>query len=119
MKRVLVIEDEASLRKVLSRMLSLEGFEVLTAENGARGIALARECFPDLIFCDLKMPDLDGYAVLSALRGDPQTTKIPVVFVTASASQPEQQLGLERGAAAYLTKPFQREEILEAIQRCT
>lgn len=119
MKRILVIEDEASLRKILSRMLSLEGFEVLAAENGARGIALARERVPDLIFCDLKMPELDGYGVLSVIRGDPKTAGIPLVFVTASAGKPEQQLGLDRGAAAYLTKPFNRADILDAIHRCT
>ncbi|MGH8719919.1 MAG: response regulator [Burkholderiales bacterium] len=119
MKRILVIEDETSLRKILSRMLSLEGFEVLAAETGARGIALARERVPNLIFCDLKMPELDGYGVLSAIRGDPKTAGIPLVFVTASADKPEQQLGLDRGAAAYLTKPFNREDILDAIHRCT
>ncbi|MGH8726870.1 MAG: response regulator [Burkholderiales bacterium] len=116
MKRILVIEDEAGLRATLSRMLDLEGFEVLTAENGARGVALAKQHLPDLVFCDLKMPELDGYGVLCAIRAEPSTAAIPLVFVTASADKPERQQGLASGAAAYLTKPFSRGEILEAIR---
>jgi CheY-like chemotaxis protein len=119
MKRILVIEDQYELRQLLSRMLRLEGYEVATAENGSAGVANALHNPPDVIFCDLKMPELDGYGVLSALRADSRTAKVPVVFVTASAGQVERDSGLQRGAAAYLTKPFKREEILETITRCT
>lgn len=119
MKRILVIEDQHALRALLSRMLTLEGYEVATAENGAAGVAAARRNPPDLIFCDLKMPELDGYGVLSAIRADSDTANIPVVFVTASAGQAERQSGLERGAAAYLTKPFKRKDILDTIKRWT
>jgi CheY-like chemotaxis protein len=118
-KRILVIEDQHALRALLSRMLTLEGYEVATAQNGVAGVALARKNPPDLIFCDLKMPELDGYGVLSALRGDPHTAAIPVVFVSASAGQAERESGLNCGAAAYLTKPFRREDILDTIKRCT
>lgn len=117
MKRILVIEDQEDLRKLLSRLLILEGFDVLTADSGARGLATARTQHPDLIFCDLLMPELDGYGVLSALRGDPRTVSIPFVFVTASADRAERRTGLDRGAAAYLTKPFKRDEILQTIAR--
>lgn len=117
-QRILVIEDQEDLRKLLARMLTLEGFEVLTAANGAAGIALARQQHPDLIFCDLLMPELDGFGVLSAIRGDTRTASIPVVFVTASAGPAERQQGVERGVAAYLTKPFERDEILQTIRRC-
>lgn len=117
MKRILVIEDQEDLRKLLSRLLTLEGFEVVTADSGARGIATARAQHPDLIFCDLLMPEVDGYGVLSALRGDPGTASIPFVFVTASAERSERRTGLDRGAAAYLTKPFKRDEILQTIAR--
>jgi two-component system sensor histidine kinase/response regulator len=119
MKRILVIEDQQALRQLLSRMLTLEGFEVVTANNGSNGIAAAKQKLPDLIFCDLKMPELDGYGVLCAIRADERTAHIPVVFVTASAGQAERESGLKRGAAAYLTKPFRREDILETIKRCT
>ncbi len=118
MKRILIIEDQEDLRRLLARMLTLEGFETITAENGMTGIALTRERQPDLVFCDLRMPDLDGYEVLSALRADHMTANIPLIFVTASANQSARQLGLERGAAAYLTKPFKRDEILEVLRRC-
>ncbi|MBC7945031.1 MAG: response regulator [Burkholderiales bacterium] len=118
MKRILIIEDQEDLRRLLARMLTLEGFETITAENGMTGIALTRERQPDLVFCDLRMPDLDGYEVLSALRADQVTANIPLIFVTASANQSARQLGLERGAAAYLTKPFKRDEILEVLRRC-
>jgi CheY-like chemotaxis protein len=114
----LVIEDEANLRKILSRMLALEGFDVMTAETGAQGVSLARQHLPDLIFCDLKMPELDGYGVLSAIRDDQKTTAIPVVFVTASADKAARQLGMQRGAAAYMTKPFKRNEILDTVRSC-
>lgn len=118
MKRILIIEDQEDLRRLLARMLTLEGFQVATAENGAAGVALARENKPDLIFCDLLMPELDGYGVLSALGDDPQTTGIPLVFVTASADRSARELGLARGAAGYLTKPFRRDEILDTVRRC-
>lgn len=118
MKRILIIEDQEDLRRLFARMLTLEGYDIVTAEKGTVGIDLARQRQPDLVFCDLRMPELDGYGVLAALRAEPGTANIPLIFVTASADQSARDLGLERGAAAYLTKPFNREEILEVLQRC-
>jgi CheY-like chemotaxis protein len=115
MAKVLLIEDEAPIRATLSRFLQMEGIEVITAEDGAIGLALARVELPDLILCDLLMPELDGYQVLSSLRGDPLTAGIPFLLLTASAAPEEQQASLQRGAAAFLTKPFYLDDVRKAI----
>ena len=117
MPKVLLIEDEAPIRATLTRFLRLEGLDVLTAEDGAKGVALARAEMPDLIICDLLMPELDGYQVLSSLRDDSRTATIPFVLLTASAAPEEHQLGIERGAAAFLTKPFHLDDVRAAIAR--
>ena len=117
MAKVLLIEDEAPIRATLSRFLRLEGFDVFTAEDGAQGVALAIDQMPDLIICDLLMPELDGYQVLSTLRGDARTARIPFVLLTASAAPEEHQAGIARGAAAFLTKPFHLDDVRAAIAR--
>jgi CheY-like chemotaxis protein len=117
MPKVLLIEDEAPIRATLSRFLRLEGLEVLSAEDGAKGVAIALAEKPDLIICDLLMPELDGYQVLSTLRGDARTASIPFVLLTASAAPEEHTAGLQRGAAAFLTKPFHLEDVRAAIVR--
>ena len=117
MPKVLLIEDEAPIRTTLSRFLRLEGLEVLAAENGAQGVDLALAEKPDLIICDLLMPELDGYQVLSTLRANPATAAIPFVLLTASAAPEEHQAGLQRGAAAFLTKPFHLDDVRAAIAR--
>jgi CheY-like chemotaxis protein len=115
--KVLLIEDEAPIRVTLMRFLRLEGCDVLSAEDGAKGVALAIEERPDLIICDLLMPELDGYQVLSTLRDDARTSKIPFVLLTASAAPEEHAAGIERGAAAFLTKPFHLDDVRAAIAR--
>ena len=117
MPKILLIEDEAPIRATLSRFLRLEGVDVVTAENGAQGVAAAREHAPDLIICDLLMPELDGYQVLSTLRDDVRTAKIPFVLLTASAAPEEHETGIQRGAAAFLTKPFHLDDVRAAIAR--
>jgi CheY-like chemotaxis protein len=117
MPKILLIEDEAPIRATLSRFLRLEGVDVVTAENGVQGVAAAREHAPDLIICDLLMPELDGYQVLSTLRDDARTAKIPFVLLTASAAPEEHEAGLQRGAAAFLTKPFHLDDVRAAIAR--
>ena len=117
MPKILLIEDEAPIRATLSRFLRLEGVDVVTAENGAQGVAAARDHMPDLIICDLLMPELDGYQVLSTLRDDARTAKIPFVLLTASAAPEEHQTGIQRGAAAFLTKPFHLDDVRAAIAR--
>ncbi|MGB5962994.1 MAG: response regulator [Coleofasciculaceae cyanobacterium] len=115
MAKILVIEDEETVRDNIWELLDAEGFETLVAENGCIGVELATQALPDLILCDLRMPELDGYGVLKALRSDPTTAAIPVLFVTARASQAELSYGMGLGANAYITKPFSLSELLAAI----
>lgn len=115
MKKILVIEDETGVRENLLDLLEAEDFDVLAAENGREGIELAKETLPDLILCDVMMPELDGYAVLNELRQEPATAIIPFIFLTAKAGKGDTRQGMELGADDYLTKPFTREEILAAI----
>lgn len=117
MSRILVIEDEAPLRVILARLLALEGFDVVTADGGARGLDLARTLRPDLILCDVALPELDGYGVLDALQADPATARLPLVYLTGSADRSEREAGLARGAREYLTKPFDIREVLAVVRR--
>lgn len=106
MPRVLVIEDEAPIRENLQRFLRFEGYEVTAAENGARGLELARSIAPDLILCDVMMPEMTGFQVLSALAADVEWRRVPFIFLTASAEKDSIERGIEMGALAYVTKPF-------------
>ena len=116
MKKILVIEDEDVIRSNLMELLEVEDFDVIGAENGRVGLSLAREYLPNLIVCDVMMPDLDGYGVLEALRRDPVLATIPFVFLTAKAERTDLRQGMDLGADDYLTKPFTRDELLKAIE---
>jgi|FLYN01.1.fsa_nt_gi signal transduction histidine kinase len=116
MTRVLVIEDEAPLREEVVDMLAFEDFDVIAAENGRIGVQLAHEQLPDLILCDITMPDLDGYGVLLELQKDRVTSTIPFIFLTARADKSFMRHGMELGADDYITKPFTRGELLAAIR---
>ncbi len=115
MTKILVIEDEEALRVNLQALLEAEDFQSVGAPNGRIGVELAREHLPDLILCDVMMPDLDGYGVLAELRQDPVTATIPFIFLTAKADKPALRQGMELGADDYLTKPFTIDEVLKAI----
>lgn len=115
MEKVLVIEDELTIRENLQEILELEGFEVFTAANGRSGIQLAQQEHPSLILCDIMMPELDGYGVLQMLRQDRATQMIPVIFLTAKADRVYMRQGMEQGADDYLTKPFTADELLKAV----
>jgi len=115
MTTVLVIEDEDDLRENVVNMLGFEGFTVFAAENGEIGITLARRHLPDIIVCDIMMPALDGYDVLLHLRGDPSTSMIPFIFLTAKAGRDYLRSGMELGADDYIAKPFSYSELLSAI----
>ena len=115
MKTILVIEDEAQTRKVLLNCLKFEGYKAIEADNGRTGIKLAQEHHPDLIVCDIMMPDIDGYGVLSMLRQQLSTLAIPVIFLTAKVSMLDLRLGMDLGAEDYLTKPCNVERFLTAI----
>ncbi len=115
MKKILVIEDEAQSRDIYLESLEEEGFDAIGAENGRVGVQTAQEQLPDLVLCDIMMPELDGYGVLSTLRQDPVTAMIPFIFLTAKATKAELRQGMELGADDYLTKPSTVEELLRAI----
>jgi anti-anti-sigma factor len=115
MTTILAIEDDTKIRENIQEILELEGFDVLTAENGKIGVQLAQAHHPDLIICDVMMPELDGYDVLVALRQDPSTLKIPFIFLSAKATTADFRKGMSLGADDYLTKPFTPSELREAI----
>lgn len=115
MKTILAIEDETTIRENVLEMLTSEGFEVIEADNGEMGIILAQDKIPDLVICDIMMPGIDGYQVLSHLRRYPATALIPFIFLTAKASPVHLRQGMDLGADDYLTKPFTRGELLGAI----
>jgi CheY-like chemotaxis protein len=114
--RVLVIDDEEPIRTNLRRILLLEGFAVTEAVNGVAALECLRHAAPDLVICDLQMPEVDGYAVLAALRAGPATAAVPFIMLTASAEQEEEQTALARGASAYMTKPFTVGGLLEVVR---
>ncbi|WP_013324386.1 response regulator transcription factor [Gloeothece verrucosa] len=115
MKKILVIEDELSVRENLVELLEAEGFQVFSTDNGILALLWAEDNLPDLIICDVMMPEIDGYEVLEGLRQIPMRASIPFIFLTAMADKADIRYGMELGADDYLTKPFTREELLRAI----
>ena len=116
-KKILVVEDEADLRGNIVRMLEVEGYDVLSAANGAAAVEMALARMPDLIVCDIAMPELDGFGVLFSLRENVTTSRIPFIFLTASTRTYDRQWGVELGADDYITKPFRFEQLLAAIHK--
>ncbi|MEE9613519.1 MAG: EAL domain-containing protein [Thermodesulfobacteriota bacterium] len=116
MEKILVIEDTKAILDDMITILGFEGFDARGAENGIEGVKLAGEFLPDLIVCDILMPEMDGYGVLEALKGEPSTASIPFIFVTARAAREDLRKGMELGADDYLTKPFTTEELLSAVR---
>lgn len=115
MSKVLVIEDDINVRENILELLDNEGFSLIEAENGEIGVELAQAQIPDLILCDVMMPELDGYGVLKALRQNPTTVMIPLIFLTAKSDKTDFRQGMEMGADDYIIKPFTRAELLAAI----
>ncbi len=114
-RKVLVIEDEKTTLNSIVEFLLSEGFEAMGAENGREGIDLAQKHLPSLIICDILMPDLDGYDVLTYLQQDPNTAAIPFIFLTATTDSSSFRLGMEMGADDYLRKPVTSAELRAAI----
>lgn len=115
-KKILIIEDQGTMRRNLALLLEMEGFRVVTAENGRTGLETARRERPDVILCDVMMPEMDGYAVIQSLRGDPDFATIPFLFLTAKGERADVRVGMNFGADDYLTKPVVREDLLAAIE---
>ena len=115
MKKILVIEDEEFVRENILELLDAEGFDVFGAQNGHIGVDLAKAKMPDLILCDVMMPGLDGYGVLTTIRQDPLMAAIPFIFLTAKAAKADFRQGMELGADDYITKPCTVQQLLKAI----
>ncbi|ATC64542.1 DNA-binding response regulator [Nibricoccus aquaticus] len=115
MKKILVVDDEAIMRRNLGKILRLENFDVHEAGDGREGVELARTQLPDLILCDISMPLMDGHAVLKALREIPHTARIPFIFLTARGEHSDVRSGMTLGADDYLIKPVGVADLLAAI----
>jgi len=115
-KKVLIIEDNIDIRENIIEILELAGYSVYAAHSGKTGVDLAVKNIPDIILCDIMMPELDGYGVLYLLNKNPETTAIPFIFLTAKAERVDLRKGMEMGADDYLTKPFDDIELLNAIE---
>ena len=116
MKKILVIEDEPEMRRNITALLRYYDYKPIAAENGRAGVELARREKPDLILCDVMMPDLDGYAVLQALQADASLARIPFVFLTAKGEKDDLRSGMNLGADDYLTKPVANADLVRAIE---
>ncbi len=116
MKKILLIEDDPVLRETTAELLELSDYSVITAANGKKGIDAAKNESPDVIICDIMMPEIDGYGVLKALSEEPATRRIPFVFLTAKTERSDVRKGMELGADDYLTKPFEESELIGAIE---
>ena len=113
---VLVVEDEEHIRNILEYNLKLDGFEVYTAENGSKGVELARQKVPDVILLDWMMPEKDGLEVLSELKNEKQTENIPVFMLTAKAMMKDVGQALLEGADEYIAKPFDPTELGQIVR---
>ena len=118
MKKILIIEDNNDIRENLTEFLEMEGYGILAANNGKWGIELAKEFIPDLIICDVLMPEMDGYEVLRLLLNTPTTYGIPFIFSTSNSEKVDYAEGMKLGADGYIVKPFEMETLLSKIEIC-
>jgi signal transduction histidine kinase len=116
MKRILIIDDEEPIRSTLSMILQTKGYETLEADSGESGLALAREHLPDLTFCDVNMPKMDGQAVVRAYRSDPDLLTRQIVIITGNPALTTQRTAMNLGADDYLTKPFTADQVLQCAE---
>ena len=116
MTKVLIIEDDNVLRDNTAELLELANYDVITASNGRKGITSAKLHQPDVVICDIMMPEMDGYQVLESLSTDQSTQAIPFIFLSAKTERKDVRKGMELGADDYLTKPFEEAELLGAIE---
>ncbi len=115
-KTILVIEDNKEMSENIASILELEQYKVLTAPNGKIGVTMAQQHHPDLILCDIMMPELDGYGVFHVLGKEDSTSSIPFIFLTAKADKSEIRTGMNLGADDYITKPFEGSDLLKVIE---
>jgi CheY-like chemotaxis protein len=116
MKKILIIEDNKEIRENTAELLQLNDYEVVTAETGETGFESAKNHHPDIILCDMMMPESDGQIFLKLVKANEGTRNIPLVFFSAGSLSPEIQRGLLDGSDAYLQKPFTEEGLLDAVE---
>ncbi|WP_235296433.1 response regulator [Portibacter marinus] len=116
MKKVLIIEDDDNIRENVAEILDLSGYATLQAKNGKEGVRLAQNSNPDLILCDVMMPELDGFGVLKIINKNPALLHVPFLFLTAKTEKMDFRKGMGLGADDYITKPFDDTELLECIE---
>lgn len=116
MKRILVTDDDAKLRKQFRTLLELEGYEIVEARNGREGVELARRERPDLMICDVTMPEMNGHRVLETLRNEPETAHLPFIFLTGWGEREDLRTGMNLGADDYLVKPIEPADLIAAVR---
>jgi DNA-binding NarL/FixJ family response regulator len=116
MKKILVIEDEPEMRRNITTLLRYYNYEPIAAENGPKGVEAARRTKPDLILCDVMMPEMDGYGVLQTLQTDPELARVPFIYLTAKGEKDDLRCGMNLGADDYLTKPVANADLIRAIE---
>lgn len=116
MKKILIIEDGDIIRENISDALNLYNYQIFTAINGKDGLQLAIKMSPDLILCDIKIPLLNGYEVLEALKNDENTSQIPFIFISAKSNQEDIQKGMNLGADDYIIKPFLLLDLIKIVE---
>ena len=116
-KRILIADDDPVILRLIQVNLELEGYQVLTANNGVEAVEAATKELPNLVILDIMMPRLDGYQACEQLKSAEATKDIPVIFLSAKAQQGDVEKGQSFGVAAYLTKPFDPSELLEVVER--
>ena len=115
-RRILVVDDEPDIRRLVAEALDVSGYDVHTAANGKEAVREASLCLPDLVLLDVMMPDADGFTVYEQLREKPADLRCPILFLTARREISDKLLGFEKGAADYITKPFHIKELLARVK---
>lgn len=116
-QKILIVEDEESLLKLESILLTSKGFEVKGVSNGRAALEEIQKSQPDLVLLDIMLPEMDGFEVCKKIKEDPQTRDIPVIMLTAKKTREDMEKGKEVGADCYITKPFKSAMVIETIQR--
>ncbi|MBN1301106.1 MAG: response regulator [Melioribacteraceae bacterium] len=116
MTKILVIEDDKSVKENLSKILTVHGYDVRAFESGTDALDHLKEALPDIIICDIMLPDMDGYQILETISADPIMNKVPFIFLTAKVEMTDLRKGMNLGADDYITKPFHIKDLLDAIQ---
>ncbi|WP_421658389.1 response regulator transcription factor [Leptothermofonsia sp. ETS-13] len=115
-KRLLLIDDDPNLILLVKDYLEFRGYEVVTAENGREALEVLEGDIPDMIICDVMMPEMDGYSLVRHVREDPRTSWIPVLFLSAKGQSQDRVKGLNTGADVYMVKPFEPEELVAQVE---